>query len=364
MRNVLRADNPLSVLCSLSLEKRTTSGNSPISLNDVSLENSLIYHYFTGQVASKDLNFYELIVMEPSPFFVKKMADDTVMKDAKITFIVENDDIKAIYEEHFENSNYSGQKGKKFCFTTEEEFYEKLRGETVAISTYRKTLIFVNRIKEEQKKKLWYEIISLNIISKHSIYFFGSDNDYASFMEKRAALCSSNTTDECLLVAQGIVNSSRPKQKLFWKSSSENVFPLIKMEDTRIISAKRDMQRLCLSREVKEIEDIQPLAEKGYAIRKYNRSNTARDVKACGDKKRNKPRWIRFSEEIRIWFSTTQNIAYPDKVRVEAYICEAMPEGKEERGFLARGERIEGSVKRYTRAAEDDIADWLINVYP
>lgn len=93
---LIRSRNPLDVLCTIYVGKRTLNNTSFISANDIPLENSIVHHFFTSNINPRSIAD-EYIVFAPSPFFVKKMANDDMLRDMPITFVVADDNIRDIF---------------------------------------------------------------------------------------------------------------------------------------------------------------------------------------------------------------------------------------------------------------------------
>lgn len=120
----------------------------------------------------------------PSPFFVKKMANDDMLRDMPITFVVADDNIRDIFIRHFNEIRYSGGKGNYFTFLSFDDY-------------------FYEPVKEE---------------GRHSL-------------------------EEIVLVAEGIHNSTEPKRKVFWKYGANSCND-IKITKMTFINTKNKIQRM------------------------------------------------------------------------------------------------------------------------
>ena len=352
---LMRARNPLDVLCTIYLGKRTLNNTSFIFPNDVTLENSIVYHFFTSYINPRSIAD-DYIVFAPSPFFVRKMASDDVLRNIPITFVVADDNIRDIFIRHFNEIRYSGGKGNYFTFLSFDDYFKETVKEEGNAFNY--SLIFANNIRDNTLKQL-NAVLRRYQQTEQTVMVLSSDKYLQSFM---AADIGRHSLEEIVLVAEGIHNSTEPKRKVFWKYGANSCND-IKITKMAFINTRNKIQRMMPVENGNKVLSKDALMDADYDVRTaYKGLMLGIDENDVAE--RNKPRCVRFSEEINFWYSLARNLDYPGQVRVEAYACEAMPEGKEARGFMARGKRISGSVKRYTRVAESEVEKWIINDYP
>ena len=136
---IVKKANILDVLSALFLGKRTllygkdkssvTVTPELLAENDIMLENGLVYELFTANVCDPlDAEFErESLIINPSPFFIRKWHEDLRLRERKVKFVLTRDEEAEILRLYFSNRNQSGVFRDEYSVVSFKEFVESCR---------------------------------------------------------------------------------------------------------------------------------------------------------------------------------------------------------------------------------------------
>lgn len=359
---------PFDALSAVSIYKRNAGKLSASSVikNDISLENGLIYSLFTSRTLLDLSPEDEVLVFEPSTFFIRKWLSDPATKGKRVTFIFQNPSISEIINFHYRDGTYAYDPGANVTFVSYEQWQVQLKNlPKESRLSHSKILLFACAM-SLSAQSAWYQFIKENTADSIDIFTLLSSYEF----EQAHSPFSSELDDPHMniltveLIPQGINNSTSPRRKIFLrciydvKSSS--------CETTKIsaYTLNTDFKMQALSKmfdapvEVKQ----QNLTGLYSSIRKlYQQELLAR--KAIG-RKNVAAISHEFTPDITIWCSKTYPPNNKNRPRLEAYVCSPANATRIESGFRERGKAIEETKKHTVKVQDENISNWLEQEYP
>lgn len=177
--------DPLDILCGIYISKKSSADfgtgleNNKKMLasnfvpNDIVTENTIVYELFRSNFPAGYREGNNCIIIFPTPFFVKKWAEDELLNDLLVTFVVENIWYKKLYEEHFGTVDYCGIIRDNINFIT----YEELQQVDLHAKEFKYTnaLLFVNNIKDNIIRHDIFRVLEKNSPILKSVYCLSSD---------------------------------------------------------------------------------------------------------------------------------------------------------------------------------------------
>ncbi|MDD3662744.1 MAG: hypothetical protein PHT84_02665 [Candidatus Pacebacteria bacterium] len=355
---------PLDIASALEISKKTltysynskgefekgTSG-SAIEPNDIMLSISLAYRFFLGSISLNKNSDNQYLVFSPSSYFIRKWANDPVVRDLNpnITFVV-NEWKKILFETHFSNEDYCGSLRTDFNFKT----YEEMRLESPLSREYESALIFPNLDLDSSKSKISKTLLE-DFPGIKRAYILSAEGDFKNFIR------TNNHVSDALLLPKGINNSKSPKQKVFWMYNSQEKQEKIIFNLGKLVNHDSIQRLLFIDEGGISIAYDEVIGNSKESLRRIY--NSAMPKKNSSAETREKPRYIDFSKEIRIWYWLQPSKKKKGHYRLDAYICDEAREGKSKE-LLPRGKRIEDSKKQKNGLLQLEVENWLKEEYP
>ncbi len=359
---------PIDFLCAVKLDRNN---------NDIALENGLIYTQITSNLYSEsgDIN---VLIYCPTPFFIQKWIRDPMLRKVKTTFILDD-----IHSRNLLNHNYLSNEYRSDCydisFEVRDKYEKKIREE--GRIDYDVILFFAAQVPMEQQDesiKLWKKYSAKTL----ELYLLVATNEFENAVSPLSKELKDKhiNIDSILLLPQGINGSTSPRRKLFLRCTlrksrayavedrkEENaIAEYCDSKKTELYSfpLNIDWNKQLLSMQIREPvraskSDLQALNK---SIRDYYRTEILRR-KSNGETKE-EPISYEFTSELMIWFSKSYPKNNLGRPRLEAYICYPPPPEKVIRGYMERGAQIDSTTKHTTKLGENEIFEWLEQVYP
>lgn len=358
--------SPLDLICSISLRKKEGTVNErnkteALTLpNDVSLENGLVFSlFFSALPLNSDSH---ILIIFPTPHFIQKVLWSHKYKECNITFVLQDSNIADVLVYQADDLSYAPTIGKNIRFLSFEQW---LRFEESTDHVYDHTLVFATRMNLHIRDDIT-PILAERCSGNSTLLVL----DTSQYIENNSTEHFENdhiVLKKIGLIPQGINNSTQPRRKLILRCS---VNPQdLKTEQ----SAPVEIHTYTLNTDLK-IQALSPMHEKPVFI---NRNNLYFSVKTLRQQfsieisrrhAAGRERHPSFSHEITpdivVWCSKTYPKNNMSRPRLEAYVCEPTPASKINSGFKERGNRITSTIKHTTSVSDEDILDWLENVYP
>lgn len=299
------------------------------SENTYVLENNKLFYDFTSKFGDND----GALVINPSPFFVRKWLDDRSISRQKVTFAVSEMNELSLYQSGVYPENVSWISSKKLT-----DFIQRYGRNHTNI------LYFDRKFSAESDVKLIAETYRQMYLPIKNLMIFGSDTQINDVTK---VIVSENQFSQCQvqLLPPDMNYNTNPKRKMFvWFSGNDRV-----ATETKIIQYKT----------VTQYQD-QYLERKPFVIT-ADRSvissyrsfyhGAEYDTLLKTGRQRRKPQLYSFSNEITIAYKLRKN---KDLFRIDAYIVNPS-DGKS---------MVPGTEKSVRSVSEDGIINWLDSVYP
>lgn len=353
---------PLELLCAISTRKKASSVSVTkrteglLLANDVTLENGFVYPLFKNNIGYGEDS--AILLMYPSMHFIRKLFDDTSMRDRKLTIVMQDRNEVKLLMYQTEHAPYAWRLGERIRFESDKEF-------DLNHCNYDKIFLFGNNLPLAQQQTTLRKMIA-TLKGHADLYALMS-----SVVAEEAGLRFGEPTDPFIqrlrtiaLIPQGINNSTHPRRKIWihCNGAAETImqryftihsFTLDTTMKTQAIS-RMENGRLNLDRS--KISDLP-----GSIRNKFSEELMAR--RAVG-----RTRNMAFSHEITpdipVWCSRSFPKGLEGHPRLEAYVCLPPEEENKYRYYPDKGEVIQSTKKHTTSVPRTDIVDWLENVYP
>lgn len=299
--------------------------------NDYFLENHKIFYDFTSKLRDTSK---EVLVFQPSSWFLKKWNSDSYLENVDVTFVIENKYLCSIY---------SATYNKHFHFISTDDVEDYIYTNQGSIGNL---LLFLNKTDTNLIGKSIIEFC-LNEYVSTNVCAFGSDDIVFEIYQ-------SHKEDEnfCLqdvsLFPPEVNYGTLPKRKseIDFSLFPEEKEPTYNIRQYKIIT---NQQSQYLERKPLVIEvETTDYEKKFRSLYRYGERNFSKK----SDNLRNQSQEIYFSEEISIRYTLRDNEDHTK--RINAYILDP----KDHKTILAQTKKSIRSV------AEADIDEWLLKVYP
>lgn len=352
---------PLDVACKLYLGKKTSfvdvSGSTKQTVaverdNDILLETGFVREMFSSIVKSSTEQG-NLLIIFPSPFFIREWDFDDDLVDKNVDFIIENSDYKELLIRHFTDSNYSTGVHDYFGFYTLEEW---LALQDVKEKSYSDVLVI-------EKEGFSYDKLAATLKSqKENIHVYALSAD-SSFSQLGAfAYEVGQGTDykfnDLLLIPKGKVLDSTSAIKCFWSASKRlsgtdgltTVLRAVSIHNS-IVLAPGSIKKVDIDEFVHGSFDSQKDTK---SLRTYI-GEKLRDAKYT--KSRDNAIPLRFSRELTIWYSLSQSNRNPMKVRPCAYFKSLSHNGRVP-------VQLKDTVRLCKEMSPEEVQNYIRDVYP
>ncbi len=361
---------PLDALSLVSIHKKNMGQSSESSAirNDITLENGLIYSLFTSRVLLRKSLEEDILIFNPSLFFVKKWISDPKTKNKKVTFVFQALTISETVTFHYQEGSYAHNPDNQIISFMS---YDQWKAQTRSLSSKKKCLshtiilLFACGMRQSAQKA-WYQFIKENVSGSVEIFSLISSYEF----EQAQSPFSSELDDPHMNIAsveiipQGINNSTSPRRKLFIHCIYDAVNPMSGPTEVSAYTLNTDFKVQALSRMFEEPIQLaqQDLVGLYRSVRKlYQQELLAR--RAIG-RKNVAAISHEFTPDITIWCSKTYPPNNKNRPRLEAYVCSIAGTEQIENGFRGRGEAIEKTKKHTVKIQDENISNWLEQVYP
>lgn len=362
---VLASFDPLDCLCAIKvfrqMEGDVDSNVSPEDVfisNDIALENGLIYALFSSAIPCSQSSSGGAAVLFPSPFFIRKWVKDHALDNAPVTFVMRNSYEAAVCRYAFLSDRIRPE------IITLDEWNYAVKTNGVQFS---QCLIFACKISVKEQNEI-YRSLKMNCDNSVDVYSLISSHEFETALSPFSPELSDSKMDisSIAIIPQGINNSSQPRRKIFIKCvvnpTRENVNSL----DSTLIytyTINTDLKKQTLSRLMEEpVKCPKNLVVLYSSIRELYRSEVMR--RRAAGRTRVASVSYEFTRDISIWFSKSYPSNNLGRPRIEAYVCEAAPYQKVQRGYTDKGSIIQGTKKHVSRLPDNNIFAWLEYEYP
>ena len=362
--------SPMDVLGELTISKGKRSGGTKGNRehyyipNDVSLENGLCYSRFISAAGLSEVN--KVAVFFPTPFLVRKMMRDKILRDTDILFVLDDEKSCEIIKYYYEEGSYERPENRA-TFINITSWLDGIDKGKFKID-FQVALYFGcdaewRRLSNMDK---WLDMITRNAEAVIAVFaLIGTDhleNQKGAFY--RYIKDAHIWVQYLYLIPQGIQNACAPHRKMLAKFDI-NPKGWTGNEDTYIykFDLNHDFKRQALvaNREWKAAVGRTDISGEASTVRHLLAEKLLE--KKGGRTKRKKSERYPFTPDINVWFTTTEYDSGAG-TRVEAYVCEPTPDGRVERGFRDKGKLISSTKKITTKIQGAEIYRWLEEVYP
>ena len=138
--------------------------------NDILLENNAVIELFSSVVGETSNTDGPIMIIEPTPFLVKRLYSNNPFSGSKILFVSDDSDLVSLYSKFFTSS--------LFRFISFEEFHETL---SVSSTIPSSTLVFGTHFRNQHKKKECLAALLQSIKDIHTLFLLDSDDSIIKF---------------------------------------------------------------------------------------------------------------------------------------------------------------------------------------
>lgn len=171
--------------------------------NDVPLENAAVLQLFAPSVKNSIAVKEPIIIIEPSPYFIKKLKGYNPFRHRQIIYVIKNNLLATIYAKVLNDSFFSIVKMNDFADSL-----------TSVYSYPTNVLIFGTHLKDIELKTDCIEFCLSHISSIHSLYIL--DTDY--YIQHKASpiklALTKTTINNIWLFPAGITHATKPDMKM------------------------------------------------------------------------------------------------------------------------------------------------------
>lgn len=381
---IVKKANILNVLSALFLGKRTllygkdkssvTVTPELLAENDIMLENGLVYELFTANVCDPlDAEFErESLIINPSPFFIRKWHEDLRLRERKVKFVLTRDEEAEILRLYFSNRNQSGVFRDEYSVVSFKEFVEDCRKKTNL--DFSNILLF--RLSELGTGNNMLKDIIDKCPEDSYIYSLSSDESFLSsgelpyeILRDTDPICENSSGQEKTFVINYVIDSiltiptglggTHPRRKSLWLARKVHIVQKdpITVSKTWYLDSSKIVDQNNHSSIALHSADYRylPFTLKTYLDSKKSLREFLRFESVPEDRLRDNAKFIDYSREIRIWYTMQKGIKKPGTKRIEVYVCAPLEEDSE----AIRGNRIEASVKHKADLEPDLIEGYV-----
>lgn len=363
--------SPMDVLGELTISKGKRNGGAKGNRehyyipNDVSLENGLCYSRFIAVAGLSEVD--KVAVFFPTPFFVRKMMRDKMLRDTDILFVLDDEKCCEIIKYYYDEGSYE-KTDNNAEFISFDTWLDGLEEGKFKID-FQAALYFGCDADWRRSSNMdkWLDTIIRDAETVIEVFaLIGTDhleNQKGAFYRyiKDAHIWA----QYLYLIPQGIQNACTPQRKMLakfdinpegWTGSEEKTY-IYKFD----LNCNFKRQALTANRERKAVVGHTDIVGEASTVRHLLAEKLLE--KKGGRTKRKKSERYPFTPDINVWFTTTEYDSGAG-TRVEAYVCEPTPDGRVERGFRDKGKLISPTKKITTKIQGAEIYRWLEEVYP
>ena len=359
---------PLEAACTVSTRKKQSNIDSKrhteslVTTNDVTLECSLIYNVFSSSVTPGCEE--NIAIFFPSVSFVRHVLHDETFRDHRITFILGDANIADILTFHAKDETSAPHISPLFEFVSYKNW---LRQQSKSRKFYAHILLFGSGFTYEQREEIYPEILCTcesNAVM-HVLEASESIENKSNFFFNNPLL----STTKIALIPQGINNSTTPKRKILIACHINSAKETPQKNAATVAELFAYTLNTTLSGQA-----ISPMLKEPMRIDASDfdsRKNTLRHIYAQELINRRSSGRARiasvpydFTPDIQIWCSKTYPQNNRNRPRLEAYICEPVPESDQTSKATGRGKIIQCTKKHTTKIHDEDIVRWLEEEYP
>lgn len=278
---------------------------SDLEYNDVELENKYIYYAFTSLAG-----YYsdaKICIIEPTPFFIRKMLQDTDLINVDTTIVIEDHHLTNLIK-----SVLDSRRNTNIKVVTLEDYLALLKLGPADV-----TLMFGNHFESSDIKIRIIETMLNEARGNHTLCYLDSDRAVNKSDSLIHYLLKSSDIQRIDLLPSGIVGATYPQKKTYiklnfgdtqYRHDIQVVFHrLIDMGNYQALSAKTHTVEI-----EKEVYGDNP-----ECIRSFYRDSEQERLKK-GDGERHAAKVYAFSPEIEFLYTTFPHD--DDTVRVRAYV--------------------------------------------
>ncbi len=310
--------------------------------NDVELENKYIYYAFTSLLGSySDAN---ICIIEPTPFFIRKMLQDTDLITVDTTVVLKNDHLANLIK-----SVLDSNRNANIRVITLEEYFKVIKLGPAGL-----TLMFGNHFEALDEKVGVIEAMFSEARDNHVLCYLDSDSAINMSNSHIHDLIKSSDIQRIDLLPSGIIRGTYPQKKTYLKLNYgdihhkhdiEVVFhSLIDTGDYQAISTKTHSVEI-----EKTVYNDNPKCIRGY----YRDSEQKRLKK--GDGERHIAKVYAFSPEIDFLYTMFPHD--DNTARIRAYV-RIGSDLKQKPVVIPNTKKEKRSIKINT------ITNWLESDYP
>lgn len=358
--------SPLELICAISVRKKDGTANERnkteayILPNDITLENGLVYSsFFSGVAPESDSH---ILVLLPTPHFINKVLWSSEYKDHKITFVLEDNSICDAILYQASDPSYAPAIGSNIHFTTYQKWIET---NDICEIKYTHVLLFGTRLSITSCPEL--AAILLDRCKENASLLVLEPSQYIEVRDYLIQNTDKITIDKIALIPQGINNSTRPRRKVlirFIIRSNDHIDTQLKPIElhTYTLNTVLKTQALSAMQEEPVLIDWTDFCKNPQSLRKLYSKEIV--LRRPAGRERNPSFAHEITPDVVVWCSKTYPNGNQCRPRLEAYVCEPAPASRIYSGFAERGNRIKTTIKHTTSIPDENILDWLENVYP
>lgn len=329
------------------LENKTPSTVNKNRKRSTETECSIAYDMFTGTISQQD----SILVMFPSPYFIRKWTEDNLLKPFHATFVVPTIEEKALWTHIFQVKK---EDGKNYTIHTADSL----------IAAHKKNKISFNKILafmlDYEKTPLKYPSQETNphnlclFISKYckeaDVYCLSSNGAFITPKSFSHTFLEQNLCINEIIFLPNCLESIGPKKKNFWIGK---VSTSTKLESTLGYYSHREKNFLLVQETPKYTFNLNQFMETkkrsllAYAKNPTKKEQTRNNISAC---------LYEFSPEITFRYTASSDARYPKKLRVTASYDVNIKQTDDR--------TIKAKTTKTILLQKEDIKDWIENTYP
>lgn len=313
--------------------------------NDIPLENIPVLQLFSCSVENNISITEPILIIEPSPFFIKKLRGNNPFRRRKVIYVLHNDLLVRLYTKVFKSSNYF------FIHSSE------LSNSLISVDSYpTNVLIFGTHINNIELKTTYIRFCISCINSIHSLYLLDSDYYIQNKFSPIKNELSNTSINNIWLFPSGINYSTKPEMKVLLQCTygyDNKMAKDILLTRYALFSNKKEQYIIPYYFQAKI--PFEKYISDTVRLRSIYRLNSM-EFQAKSDSNRNSAETFIYSSEISVHytFSGIGNIEHP--YRLSAYI-------REPRINSTKPAIIADSKISTKKVSPDEIEKWIETSY-
>ena len=321
--------------------------------NDCSIENGVVFYHFSSKLRINDTSSQKVILIDPSPVFLKKWMTDSYLTNIGLVLVFQNETLAQFFQEYFKGQ---AQYGRAISCFSVDSFVQDIDFDEYS-NMMLDILVFGNHFQSSEKLSNMLEFIGRNIDS-HSMKMMIFDSDLNFEVHKRYnhVFNYDLKVEHISLFPARIKDASVPKLKMLVEYSGCSSQRNLEIERYVLNKSCILKPERAIKLEENEFDFLNRKIRSVYS----EQCNLNKRNSSC--RSRNDAILFAFSNEIYFYYSKSLD-KKRGSIRVTAYAIK--PElDKDNSLMLGTRLRIETTVKQHRAKSDDEIMMWLSQEYP